>query len=195
MANRAWMLPSLSCAAVLTATLAAQSTTPAPPQGIPPGRGVFFQAPSGWVSLPGTDFVPFSDFAGAGEFLGFDYQRYATAQLLGPHAEIQSGTRRPVFYLRGYSPADPLYLVRSEQRPDYRAMRMRISSDFWGGPHFLPKNLVAVNVGPAGEDLIRVEPRVSLEPGEYALVTNVGRGFNWIYFAYGFGVPATASNP
>jgi hypothetical protein len=195
MANRAWMLSSLACAAVLTASLAAQSTSPAPPQGIPPGRGVFFQTSSGWVSLPGTDFIPLSHFAGVADFLGFEDRRYATAQLLGPHAEIQIGTSRPVFYLRGYSPADPLYLVRSEPRPDYRAMRMLISGDFWGGPHFLPKNLAAVDVGPAGEDLIRVEPRASLAPGEYALVTNAGRGFNWIYFAYGFGVPATASNP
>src|SRR5579862_7816254 len=100
----------------------------ATPEGLPWPKGVYFRAGSDWVGLPVNPLLPMMQGT-ARWLLGFGNSD-AIAEMPGPHASIQIGSGKPMFYLRGLPSSNGIYLVRTEQKEDYRMLRMPMSSDF-----------------------------------------------------------------
>jgi len=111
----------------------------------------------------------------------------AVAQIPGPQAMVRS-TAKPVFYLRGFDPADGIYLVRTRQGREYRRVKMDIDRHTYNGPEFRDRELLPFDLAAAGPGVVTLTPRGNLQPGEYVIVPAVGASYRWIHFAYGFGV-------
>jgi hypothetical protein len=175
---------SFTVAAVFASALAAQVPSAAP-EGLPEERGVFYRVGPNWEPLSRTEFLPLPD----GELRSFLSigRRHLVGQVSGPQALIRSN-RKPVFYIRGFSPADGIYLVRTRARREFRAVKMTMDRRISDGPHFRSEDLVPFDLAAAGFDVITLTPRTDLAPGEYVIVTAVGASYRWLHFAYGFGV-------
>lgn len=183
---------TLYSVALCAATLLGQQTG-APPEGLPSPRGVYYRGSSGWEALPRTVFLPLED--GQIRSLLSLGPRGAAAQLPGPQSVVRSGSARPVFYIRGFSPANGLYLVHARSKREYRDVRMSVDRHAFDGPHFRNGDLRAFDVDAVAPDVISLRPRANLAPGEYVIVPPVEAAFRWIQFGYSFGVPSGATAP
>ena len=119
--------------------------------------------------------------------------RGAAAELPGPQALVRSTSGRPTFYVRGFSPAAGLYLVRSDRKADHRKLRLSVDRHLENGPRFHKGDVLDVEIQTVSPDVISVRPRNNLAPGEYVIVPPVEPEYRWIHFGYGFGVPMGAS--
>jgi hypothetical protein len=176
----------LASAALSIGVLPAQEKTVLP-DGVPSARGVYFRTSSGWMALQATILMPFTQGA-VREFLGLGGGRSAIAEFPGPRAMMQTTSTRPTFYVRGFSPAARLYLIRGTITPDHRELRMRVSHRVADGPQFLADDLRDIDVQAVDEDLVSITPRSELTPGEYAIVSVLDRSYRWIHIGFEFGV-------
>lgn len=190
MANSACTRSSLACAAVFASVLLGQQTL-TPPADLPTDRGVYYRAGAVWEPLQRTDFLPFED--GDLAWMLSVGRRHLTAEIPGPQALVRAGSARPVFYVRGFSPANGMYLVRTERERDFREVKMNMDRHVLRGPRFKDAELVPFDLEAAGPDTVTLRPRADLKPGEYVILTAVGPSYRWLHFAYGFGVPG--ANP
>jgi hypothetical protein len=173
----------LACAALLSSTLLAQQSTA--PTDLPAERGVYYRAGSNWLILQRSEFLPLMD-GQALNFLSLGH-RDVIAQIPGPEAMVRSGAK-PVFYLRGFAPADGIYLVRTKPGREYRRVKMDVDRHTFSGPEFRNEDLVPFDVAAVAPDVVTLTPRTDLKPGEYVVVPAVGPSYRWIHFGFGFGV-------
>jgi hypothetical protein len=101
---------------------------------------------------------------------------------------MQTTSTKPTFYVRGFSSAARLYLVRGTIAPDHRELRMRVSRRIADGPQFLADNLHDIDLQVVEEDLVSITPRSELVPGEYAIVSVLDRSYRWIHIGFEFGI-------
>lgn len=192
MANPAYMRFTLAFGAFAATTLLGQQTV-APPGDLPSDRGVYYRAGSNWEPLQRTLWMPMIhgqalDFFSLGD-------RGARVELPGPQALVRSAGPKPLFYIRGFSPANGMYLVRAQSERQYRDVRMRVDRSLFDGPRFRSRDLYPFDVNGVAPDVVTLTPRTNLQPGEYVIVPAIEAGYRWIQFAYGFGIPAGAGAP
>jgi hypothetical protein len=107
---------------------------------------------------------------------------------------MQTTSTRPTFYVRGFTQAARLRLVRGRITPDHRELRMRVSRRIADGPQFLADDLRDIDVQAVGEDLLSITPRSELTPGEYAIVSVLDRGYRWIHIGFEFGITGSGGS-
>ena len=181
----------LASAALSISILPAQENAVRPAE-VPSERGVYHRTSSGWMALQASVLMPFTQ-AGVREFLGLGGRR-AIAEFPGPRALMQTTSTRPTFYVRGFTQAARLRLVRGRITPDHRELRMRVSRRIADGPQFLADDLRDIDVQAVGEDLLSITPRSELTPGEYAIVSVVDRGYRWIHIGFEFGITGSGGS-
>jgi hypothetical protein len=91
---------------------------------LPMGRGVYYQSPAGWTSLPFTILTP-SINAGRWTL----WPSTTVVEIRSPHPEVRVSTFKPTLYLRNISAAVPIYLVREIQVNDSRKLRINLRRD------------------------------------------------------------------
>jgi hypothetical protein len=188
--KKIWIGVLVGCASLGAFAAFAQQAAPgARVIQVPFGRGIYYQGPAGWVSLPSSIFMPFygsavKEFFGGPRDLEFD--------MAGSHAVVAVANTRPTFYMRGYRPGSQLRLVRGIEKQDYRKLRLAGSRDHnvWGTFH--PEDLTEVEMESIADGLVTLKPRTDLKPGEYVLVSALD-GYREIRLAFDFGVAATAT--
>jgi len=182
MLKNAWVALSAIC--LLTILMRAQAPS-SEITTLPPGRGIYYQSPSGWTSLPFTIVIPSTSER------GWTLEPSTTiAEVRGPYSEIRIATLRPTLYLRGISPALGIYLVRELQVHNYRKLRMGLRRDDREWAHFI--DTVPFDMETMSQDVVRVRPRENLPAGEYALATGFERGARWIFLGFEFGITNNA---
>ena len=182
----------LSCGMVLLCTASLESQQPARVINVPFERGLYYDAPSGLVTVPATVFLPFQT-GGFREFMGLG-SRGVVAELPGPHAAIMLNNLRPAFYLRGYRAGSRLYLVRAVEKDDYREVRASRDRHFTGWERFHAKDLADIEVEQTADNLAVVRPRTDLKPGEYVLIGVLEPRYRSIRLAYEFGITRAAGS-
>ncbi len=171
---------------ILALALASIATAQNVPDGLPWTRGVYLRAGSEWVGLPPNTLMPMREGT-ARWLLGFG-QSDAVAEMPGPHALVQIGNTKPTFYLRGIPPSNGIYLLRSEQRDDYRRIRMPMSHDFRQFAHFRSQDMVDLDMRALGGDVYSATPRADLRPGEYTIVSVFEQNIRQVRASFEFGV-------
>jgi len=156
------------------------------PDGLPWPKGVYVRSGNEWIGLPANPLVPFRE-GSARQLLGFG-ESDAIAEMPGPHALIQLGNAKPTFFLRGIPQAYGIHLVRTEQRDDYRRLRMPRVGDYRQFVKFRQPDLVEMEMRPLGDDVVQVTPRGDLKPGEYALISQFQPNVRQIRASFEFGV-------
>ena len=157
MATTAFTRSSLACVAVCMAFSA--STVLAQPEGLPNEGGIYYRSGSNWDALQRTLFMPMMD-GQVRDFFNVGH-RGAIAELPGPQALVRSSSARPVFYVRGFSPANGLYLVRAKSQRDARDVHMRVDRDSLVS-RFRNQDLNAFDIEPVAPDLVTLRPRANL---------------------------------
>jgi hypothetical protein len=182
---------SIAGVALLATALAAQDVRQGPLAGLPGERGVYYRGASGWIALPSSLLVGFKD-GGAKEFFGVG-GRDAIVQLSGAHAALRVTTAKPTFIVQGFSAGSRLFLVRSEEKLDFREIRMPLDHAFPNTPHFRNQDLIEVEMEGVSGDVVRVRPHTDLKPGEYVIVSVLDPSFRFIRVGFGFGVGAAVT--
>lgn len=154
-------------------------------------HGAYYRSDSGWLPLSRTVMLPLLD-GGAAQYLNVG-PRGAVADLPGPQAIVRSSTTRPTIYLRGFSPASGVYLVREKRKTDHRETHMRVSRHLQDGPRFHKGDLFELDVQAAGPGVIALRPRTALPAGEYVIVAPPEPQYRWINFGFSFGIPTGAT--
>jgi hypothetical protein len=156
------------------------------PDGLPWPRGVYLRAAGDWVGLPVNPLLPF--MGGTVRWLlGFG-QSDAIAEMPGPHALIQIGNAKPTFFLRGLPQSSGIYLVRSEQREEYRKIHMPMSGDFRQFTKLRAQDLVELDMRQMSGDVLSATPKNDLKPGEYAIISVFEQNERAIRASFDFGV-------
>jgi hypothetical protein len=180
MVKRAWFaLPAVCLLVILTK---AQEQPTGKIATLPMGRGVYYQSPSGWTSLPYTMLIP-SVNAGGWTL----WPSTTVVEVRSPHPEVRVSTFQPTLYLRGISAALPIYLVREIQVNDVRKLRMNLRRDDqqWAFIDTLPFDLEPLDGG-----VVRIQPHGNLPTGTYALATGFDKSSRWIFLGFEFEVTA-----
>ena len=159
----------------------------APPQKIinlPYGRGVYYDDPSGLLSLPYTTVLPYRhgwvrDYFNVG-------RATMTIEVPGARAGFSIANTKPTFYVSGYPSGTRLYLVRGTERQDYRQIKMNYSRDFSEWDRISPKDLTDIEVQGIAPGLISVTPRAELPAGEYLILTAPDREYRAIQLCFEF---------
>ena len=173
-------LPTIAIA--LAGLAAAQQV----PDGLPWPRGVYVRAGGDWIGLQANPLMPFVGGT-ARWLLGFG-QSDAVAEMPGPHAATQIANAKPVFYLRGLPQSNGIYLVRSEQKEDYRKLRMPMSGDFRQFARLRSQDMVELDMRQISGDVLSATPKNDLKPGEYAIVSVFDQNERQIRASFEFGV-------
>jgi hypothetical protein len=160
---------------------------------VPFERGVYFEGPSGWISLPNAVFLPQLG-SGVKELLGVG-SRVAVATMPGAHAAVTITNRKPSFYIRGYRPGTRIYLARGTEKGDARQVRLSMSGDISEGARFHASDLTDIEMEHAGTDLVIVRPRADLRPGEYVLVSTLEPRYRAIRMGFEFSVAGATTGP
>ncbi|HEV8412098.1 MAG TPA: hypothetical protein VGQ49_00795 [Bryobacteraceae bacterium] len=183
MIKTAWVaVPAVCLLAMLTRAQAQPSGEIAT---LPMGRGVYYESPSGWTSLPFTIVIPSTSER------GWTLEPSTTiAEVRGPYPEMRLSTLTPTLYLRGISPGVGIYLVREIQQHNYRKLRMDLRRDDREWAHFI--DTIPFDVEPLTRDIVRIRPRESLPAGVYTLATGFETGSRWIFLGFEFGITADA---
>lgn len=155
-------------------------------EGLPPLRGVYFHAPSGWIGLPTNPLMPMENGT-AKWLLGFG-RGDAIAEFPGPHAAVQTSQTKPTFYLRGFPPTSGVFLVRETQKTEYRQLHMAVSGNFSEWAHLRASDLIPVDMRHAVENVTALTPHGDLKPGEYGIVTAFDPNVGLIRAIFDFGV-------
>ncbi|HTS76890.1 MAG TPA: hypothetical protein VMG40_11835 [Bryobacteraceae bacterium] len=172
---------------LLPGLLAAQSTQ-ADVTGIPESDGVYYHAPSGWIGLPANPLLPMDD--GNVRWILSLGRSPAIAELSGPHAAVQIPSSRPIFHLRGFSPNNAIYLVRTTPKQDYREIRMPMVNDMHNYARFRTQDLVDYNLTASGDGIATLTPKADMKAGEYTIVSLYEPSMRGIRISFDFGVTA-----
>lgn len=174
-------------AALSGALLVAQQ---APNQGrvitLPYGRGIYYDDPSGVVSLPSTTVLPYRH-EGVRDFLSIGRTK-STIEVPGARAGLTITNTKPTFYVSGYPSGTRLYLVRGIEKQDYRQIKVNYSRDFSEWDRIMPKDIAAIDVQAMGPGLLAITPRTDLAPGEYLILTAPDREYRAIQLCFEFSV-------
>jgi hypothetical protein len=185
MVKRAWVALLTVCSlAILTR---AQEQPSSEIAMLPMGRGVYYQSPAGWTSLPFTILIP-SINAGGWTL----WPSTTVVEIRSPHPEVRVSTFKPTLYLRGISAAVPIYLVREIQVNDFRKLRLNLRRDEQEWSHFIdtvPCDIVQLDGG-----VVRIRPREDLPAATYALATGFDKSSRSIFLGFEFEV-STSSKP
>ena len=122
MMKKAWVALSTVCLLVILTK--AQEQPSSEIATLPPARGVYYQSPSGWTSVPFTLLVPSVNEGG-----WTLWPSTTVAEVKSAHSQVRISTPRPTLYLRGISPAVGIYLVREIQKNNLRRLRMNLARD------------------------------------------------------------------
>ena len=156
------------------------------PDGLPWPRGVYLRAGNDWVGLPVNPLVAVHG-ASVRWLLGFG-QSDAVAEMPGPHALIQIGNTKPTFYIRGVPQSYGIHLVRSEQKDDYRQVRMPVSRDFRQYAKFRSQDLIELDFRALSGEVLQATPRTELKAGEYAIISEFEQDIRQVRASFEFGV-------
>lgn len=151
---------------------------------VPWPRGVYLRSGNDWVSLPVNPLLPIMN-GSARWLLGFG-QSDAVAELPGPHALVQTGNAKPMFYLRGMP--NGIRLIRTDQKDDYRMIRMPVTRDFRQFTKFRAQDTIELDVRGVSGDVVSATPKADLKPGEYAIVGAFEQSQRQIRASFEFGV-------
>lgn len=173
-------------ASILLTLAAAGLAAAQVPDGLPWPKGVYIRAGSEWVGLPANPLLPVMQGT-AKWLLGFG-QSDAIAEMPGPHALVQIGNGKPMFYLRGLPQSNGIWLVRTEQRDDYRKLRMPVSGDFSQFVRLRSQDLVEMEMKQVSPDVLSVTPKSDLKPGEYAILSVFEQNYRPIKASFEFGI-------
>jgi len=166
-----------------TTVALAQSGTP---EGLPWPKGVYVRAGSEWVGIPVNPLLPMMQGT-ARWLLGFG-NGDAVAEMPGPHALVQIGNAKPMFYLRGLPQSNGIYLVRAEMKDDYRKLRMPVSGDFRQFVKLRSQDIVEMDVRQVSADVLSVSPKSDLKAGEYSILSVFEQNYRPIRASFEFGV-------
>jgi hypothetical protein len=158
------------------------------PDGLPWPKGVYLRAGNDWVGLPVNPVMPFKEGT-VRWLLGFG-QSDAVVEMPGPHAQTQIANAKPMFYLRGIPPSYGIWLLRTEQKQDYRKIRMPMSGDFRQFARFRSQDMVQLDLRALSANVVSATPTADLKPGEYALVSEFEQNIRQIRASFEFGVTA-----
>lgn len=188
-----FLIAAVACASIAGPAFAQQSapasqTGSADITGIPPARGVYYRANSGWVALSPTVLMPLSNGrAPALEVLNVGSD-HADSQIPGTHSSIQiSNDARPTFYLHGISPNE-LNIVRAVTKRGYRELQMHESRHFWEWAQYRDRDVTDFDIEAVNGDIVVIKPSADLKPGEYALAVPAGADYQWMRFGFDFGI-------
>lgn len=153
---------------------------------LPYGRGIFYDDPSGLVSLPATTVLAFRhgwvrDYFNVG-------RASTTIEVPGARAGLSIANTKPTFYVSGYPSGTRLYLVRGIEKQDYRQIKMNYSGDFEEWNRLSPKDLTDIEVQAVAPGLIAVTPKTDLRAGEYVILTAPDREYRAIQLCFEFSV-------
>ncbi|MBZ5606036.1 MAG: hypothetical protein LAO79_27395 [Acidobacteriia bacterium] len=172
--------------AIALAGLVIAQEQPGVPDGLPWPRGVYLRTGSDWIQLPANPLMPFLN-GDARWLLGFGHSD-PVAEMPGPHALVQLGNGKPMFYLRGLPASNGIYLVRSEPKEDYRQIRMPRSRDFRQFTRLRQQDMIELDMRAISGDVLSATPRTELKPGEYAIVSVFEQNLRQIRASFDFGV-------
>ena len=181
MFKRAWV--ALPAVCLLTILTRAQEEPSSEITTLPLARGVYYQSPSGWTSLPFTILIPSTSERG-----WTLWPSTTIAEVKSPYPDIRISTLRPTLYLRGISPDVEIYLVREIQEHNYRKLRMNLKYFDREWAHFV--DTIPFDIEPVAQDVVRVRPRGNLGTGGYALATGFEKGSRGIFLGFEFGITA-----
>jgi hypothetical protein len=151
--------------------------------GLPGSAGVFYKAPSGWVTLGSFLLWP-PLYSGWNAFSRRSHEHDVT--LAASHADLQISEPQPTFYLR--KPAsDGWRVVRLESRDDRRLLRLVSGGDFFAKDKFPASEAREVQIASVTGQVFTLQPVAPLESGEYLLCSEVPGGAT-LNVCYGFGV-------
>lgn len=151
--------------------------------GLPNTSGVYYRAPSGWVSVPSSVIWP-PYYASTAR--SFERSRAFAVPLDGSHAALQIAGRKVGFYLR--SPTSLNWrIVRLTSHYDQRWIPIVSTGRPALRDEFEPGRTYPVQITRVANEVFTLVPTAPLEPGEYALCAPVVGGQN-VSACYGFGV-------
>ena len=183
MMKKAWVALSTVC--LLAILTKAQEQPSSEIATLPPARGVYYQSPSGWTSVPFTLLVPSVNEGG-----WTLWPSTTVAEVKSAHSQVRISTPRPTLYLRGISPAVGIYLVREIQKNNLRRLRMNLARDDQEWAHFI--DTVPFDMEPMAGGVVRIQPRENLPTGAYTLATGFERSSRWIFLGFEFEIPTSA---
>ncbi len=136
------------------------------------------------MGLPYTVMLPFRHDS-VREYFSLGGHANFKAEIPGAGAALAVSTPRPMFYMRGYQSGTRLYLVRSDEKQDYREIKMEYPHDYseWAK---VTKNVSPVEVEAIANDLISITPHENLAPGEYVILTSLDREERAIQLSFEF---------
>ena len=151
---------------------------------IPQAKGIYYDGPDGIATLPYTLMLPFRSTS-VREYFSLGGHWKFRAEISGPGAALAIANPKPMFYMRGYQSGTRLYLVRTDEKQDYREIKMEYPHDYseWSR---VSKGVTPVEVDAVAGDLISITPRGNLEPGEYVILTSLDREERPIQLSFEF---------
>jgi hypothetical protein len=177
MVKRTWLALLMVCTvAILTK---AQEQLSSEIATLPSGRGVYYQSPSGWTSLPFTIIIP-SINAGGWTL----WPSMTVAEINTPHPEVRISALKPALYLRGISPAVGIYLVREIAVHDFRKLRLNLRRNEQEWAHFI--DTVPFDIEQLDEGVVRIQPRGDLPAAAYILATGFEKSSRSIFLGFEF---------
>jgi hypothetical protein len=158
----------LSLGAFLCVTAAySQQPNQAAVAGLPRGKGVFYNTPGGWASIPWNVLWPYPH-GEVQSFFNLGRQTY-NAEMPGLHAGFQVSDPRPMFYVRGWLTPQ---LVQLGTKHDFRTVRMESGGGILEPRGAFPeRSLIDVDIATAAVGVISFRPHANLMPGEYMIAT------------------------
>jgi hypothetical protein len=151
--------------------------------GLPRSSGVYYRAPSGWITMRSLMF--WLPFYSASNFLSGRRHDY-NVPLGGSHADLQTAERQPAFYLR--EPASRAWrLVRLASRDDKRLLRF-VAGGFARVDRFAANEMREIQISHVAGEVFMLRPAAPLDSGEYALCSSVPGAAN-LNVCYSFSIP------
>lgn len=160
--------------------------------------GVAVPAPKGVFYRTGTNAMPLNSFLLWGEFIPrwttFPFYASGPKQvaLAASSSLVQVSESTPQLFVQGFSSDASWQLVKIARGADYRELSLKrkhaFSKDFFSDAVFESHNLRPITFAAANAGSFMVRPTAALEPGDYALCTQLPGG-GWMRSCYEFHVP------
>jgi hypothetical protein len=151
--------------------------------GLPGSAGVYYRAPSGWVTL--RSFLLWPPFYSGWSLYSGRGHEY-NVPLGGSHASLQIAEPQPAFYLQ--TPASGVWrIIRLASRDDQRLLRLVSSGEFAARDRFPASGSHDSQIARVAGEVFTLRPVAPLEAGEYVLCSAVPGGPN-LNVCYSFGI-------
>lgn len=150
---------------------------------LPARAGVYYKAASGWVTP--QSFLLWTPFVtGWGWISG---AHVSSVNLGSGTSAVQSSQAQPEFYLREPITNRGWRIIRLEARNDQRLLQVTLAGDIAEVGRIREKQVRAVQMTHVAGGIYQVKPAANLEPGEYALCSEVPGGPD-LNACYTFGI-------